>query len=400
MDPPKHPLLHLLVPILKLTFLVSLLGTRPTSAASSISANQSLSGDQTLASSPSGTFVLGFFSPTTSEPRKFYVGIWYGKVSQSQKTVVWVANRETPVSDPSASELRIADDGNLVLLNRSNSLVWSTNVASIRSNSTVAELLDGGNLVLRDGSNSSRVFWQSIDNPTDHWLPGGKLGLNKVTGQNQRLTSWKNSEDPAPGIFSLEINPDGASEYLIQWNQSRVFWRSGTWDGQIFRLVPEMTRNYVYDFRYITDDLENYFTYSMKPGVTLVSRFVMDLSGQIKQLTWLENAQQWILFWSQPRAQCGVYMLCGPFGICNEQSLPFCSCLRGFDEASPRSWNLSDHTGGCARRSPLLCAGNSSGSSVNGDQDSSSGWTTSNCRIITCSPCPRRRASASVRPPA
>ncbi|MQL92280.1 hypothetical protein Taro_024901 [Colocasia esculenta] len=369
MDPSKRLWLSFPVSLLNLIFLVSLFGARPTFAASSISAEQSLSGDQTLTSSPGGNFVLGFFSPTRAEPRKFYIGIWYGKVSQSQKTVVWVANREAPVSDNTTSELRIAGDGNLVLLDRSGTLVWSTNATSVAANSTVAELLDSGNLVLRDGSNSSgRVLWQSIDNPTDHWLPGGKLGLNKVTGKNQRLTSWRNSEDPAPGIFSLEIDPNGASEYLILWNQSRVFWRSGTWNGQIFSLVPEMTSNYVYDFQYITTPEENYFNYSMKPNVTLISRFMMDLSGQIKQRTWVDNTGNWILFWSQPRAQCDVYMLCGPFGICNERSLPFCSCLRGFSEASPGSWNLSDFTGGCARRTPLLCPRN--GTSVNGgDQD-------------------------------
>jgi hypothetical protein len=61
-----------------------------------------------------------------------------------------------------------------------------------------------------------------------------------------------------------------------------------------------------------------------------ISRFVLDVSGQIKQYTWLANTNQWNLFWAQPKTQCEVYAFCGAFGSCNGKSLPFCSCLRGF----------------------------------------------------------------------
>ncbi|CAA7394641.1 unnamed protein product [Spirodela intermedia] len=343
-----------LVSLLKL----ALLAVRTSSAADLITANQSLSGEQILVSSGAGDFVLGFFSPTRSGSRRFYVGIWYGKVSRSEKKVVWVANREAPVSDPAASELAISGDGNLVLIDQSRTPVWSTNTSAGGGSAAavVAELLAGGNLVLRDAVNSSRIFWRSIDHPTDTWLPGGKVGLNKVTGENQRLTSWRSSEDPAPGIFSLEIDRNGTSQYLIFWNRSRVYWSSGPWNGEIFSLVPEMTRNFVYDFKYFDDDTENYFTYSVKPSFNLTTRFVMHVSGQIKQFTWVDNSQQWILFWSQPRAQCDVHLLCGPFSVCNERIAPHCGCLRGFEEASPASWILDDHTAGCRRRTPLLCA--------------------------------------------
>lgn len=39
----------------------------------------------------------------------------------------------------------------------------------------------------------------------------------------------------------------------------------------------------------------------------------MDVSGQIKQLTWVSN-KGWSLFWSQPRNQCEVYAFCGAYG--------------------------------------------------------------------------------------
>ncbi|XP_008775776.2 G-type lectin S-receptor-like serine/threonine-protein kinase At2g19130 [Phoenix dactylifera] len=336
-----------------LLFLLVLARQSPlTFSADTISSNFSISGDQNL-TSKGGDFVLGFFSPSNSS--KYYIGIWYKKVSK--QTSVWVANRETPVSDKTKSELRLSDDGNLVLLNESKAPIWSTN-ASISANSTVAVLRDSGNLVLADGSNPSRILWQSIEHPTDTWLPGGKLGLNKVTKQNQRLISWRSLADPAPGIFSLELDPNGSSQYIIQWNKSVQYWTSGTWNGKIFSKVPEMTANYIYDFKYVTDSDESYFTYSVKDP-SIISRFIMYPSGQIQQLTWVEESQEWILFWSQPRAQCEVYSLCGPFGSCSESSGTFCKCVKGFVARNQTEWDLLDRTGGCVRRTPLQCSNNS-----------------------------------------
>ncbi|XP_072952305.1 G-type lectin S-receptor-like serine/threonine-protein kinase At2g19130 [Typha angustifolia] len=332
-------------------------------ATDTISSNQSLSGRNQMLISQGGKFALGFFQ-TGNSSQNSYIGIWYNTISK--KTPVWVANGENPIADPSSSELRISDDGNLVLLNQSKSIVWSTN-ANITSNSSVAVILDSGNLVLRDGSNSSKVYWQSIDHPTNTWLPGSKLGLNKVSGVDQRLSSWKNSEDPAPGIFSLELDPNGTSQYFIQWNKTKTYWTSGTWNGQIFSLVPEMTENYIYNFQYVNNSEENYFIYSVKDD-SITTRFIMDTTGQIKQLTWIETTQEWIQFWSQPRGQCEVYALCGSFGRCNENALPYCNCLKGFRERDASSWALSDQSGGCVRNSPLQCSIKNSGMKTEKDK--------------------------------
>lgn len=95
--------------------------------------------------------------------------------------------------------------------------------------------------MLGDGSNPNITLWQSFDHPMNTWLPCGKLALNKVTGELQRLVSWKNQDDPAPGIFSLEIDPNGTSQYFMLWGNSYKYCSSGMWNGQIFSLVPEMT---------------------------------------------------------------------------------------------------------------------------------------------------------------
>ncbi|CAL9013171.1 unnamed protein product [Prunus brigantina] len=335
-------------------------------AADTIAANQSLSGDQTIVSAGK-VFELGFFKPGNSS--NYYIGMWYSKQLVSLETIVWVANRETPISDRFSSVLRISDD-NLVLFNESNTPIWSTNLASTTtSGSTEAVLLDSGNLVLRtagSNANTSEPLWQSFDHPTHTWLPGARIGFNTVT------TSWKSSEDPAPGLFSLQLDPNGSNAYLIFWNRSRQYWSSGAWDAKsrIFSGVPEMRRNYIaisyiFNFSFVTNKNGGYFTYSINDP-KIISRTVMHTSGQIQQLSWLQNSSKWNLFWTQPSTQCEVYNLCGAFGSCNEVSPVSCNCLTDFEPKLQRDWNLQAYSGGCKIKTPLHCE---NATSADGKQD-------------------------------
>ncbi|XP_050384049.1 G-type lectin S-receptor-like serine/threonine-protein kinase At2g19130 [Argentina anserina] len=348
--------------LLSLLFISICLKSNLCSGADTITANQSLSGDHTIVSA-GGKFELGFFKPGNSS--NYYIGMWYYKTLVSLQTIVWVANREQPVSDRFSSELRISD-GNLVLFNESKLPIWSTEVRSSSGSSVHVVLLDNGNLVLRAGSESSLPLWQSFDHPAHTWLPEARIGFNKVTNITQVLTSWKNVEDPAPGLYSLELDPNGTDAYFILWNRSRQYYTTGAWDSKnkIFSLVPEMRRNYIYNFNYSKNKNESYFTYSVYDQT--VSRFIMDVSGQIKQLSWLPS-QQWNFFWSQPRQQCQVYAYCGAFGSCNVNSLPFCTCVKGFEPKTEVDWNLTDNSGGCKRLTMLNVA--NSTTSSNGKED-------------------------------
>ncbi|KAJ0975391.1 hypothetical protein J5N97_017356 [Dioscorea zingiberensis] len=350
--------------VLIILFLISL--TICASLAShSITINDSLSGDQKL-TSRGGNFVLGFFTIDNSSGR-YYIGIWYNKVSEL--TPVWVANRVTPVSDPTKSLLHISHDGNLVLQDQlaKSSPIWSTNATISSSHSTIAVLQDNGNLVLSDGENSSNVFWQSFENPTHTWLPGAKIAFNKRTGVSQRLTSWKNSGNPAPGLFSYEMGQNG--EFLIRWNMSKTYWTTGPWDGRSFSQIPQMTAHHMSDYTFVNSSEEIYFFYTIRDNATISSRVVMDVSGQMKMLMWAEEVRAWTQISLAPEAQCQVTALCGPFGSCNEQRLQRkCTCVMGFSERSPKDWDLSDFSGGCTRNTPLQCGGNTSSAYVEQDK--------------------------------
>lgn len=307
---------------------------------------QSLSGNQTLAS-PDGSFELGFFRPGNSQ--RHYIGIWYKNLPN--QTVVWVANREHPVTDPSISALKLSEDGNLVLLNQSGDEIWSTNSTEKVSNSTIAMLLDNGNFVVREASLPSGVIWQSFDYPTDTWLPGGKLGYNKLAREKQFLTSWRNPQNPAPSLFSLGVEQNGTS-HLLLWNGSETYWTSGVWTGKIFSLVPEIQLNfYVTNMTYVSNENESYFTYaSAIPSA--FTRFMIDSGGQLRQFVWRKGFNKWALFWTRPTQQCEVYAFCGAFSVCNQQKEPLCNCLQGFEPKSQEDWESEDHTDGCVKKTP------------------------------------------------
>ncbi|KAL5976298.1 hypothetical protein ACLOJK_020628 [Asimina triloba] len=95
-------------------------------ASDSITPTQPLSGTRTI-TSKGGIFELGFFTPSNSSQRH-YIGIWYKQVPE--KTIVWVANRETPLPNTANSLLKLSEDGNLALLGPSNSSIWTTKFTS------------------------------------------------------------------------------------------------------------------------------------------------------------------------------------------------------------------------------------------------------------------------------
>lgn len=154
-----------IVLICKLLFLFSQISN----AALTITDLHPLSDDGTTLVSEEGTFEMGFFSPGSSNNR--YVGIWYRNIPV--KTVVWVANRDNPITrdNSTTNKMVVTQDGNLVLVTQNDTLVWSANATKKVSN-PVVQLLDSGNLVIRDANEDSVFLWQSFDFPCDTLLPG------------------------------------------------------------------------------------------------------------------------------------------------------------------------------------------------------------------------------------
>ncbi|KAH0943015.1 hypothetical protein HID58_002652, partial [Brassica napus] len=301
-------------------------------------------------------FELGFFSPKDSTLR--YVGIWYKNIEP--QTIVWVANRERPLSDHNGA-LKLVDDGNLVVVDGQNNTVWSTNVPP-KLNNTVAVLLETGDLVLSSDSDRDTRFWESFNNPTDTFLPGMRVRVNPTSGENRAFTPWMSETDPSPGRYSLGIDPIGPPEIVI-WEGETRKWRSGPWDSVIFTGIPDMFRvtNYIRGFKLSAPperDGSVYFTYVPSDSSDLL-RFQITFDSVIEQFRWNKDAKNWTLLLLKPSTECEKYNRCGNYSVCDE-SKEFgsgkCSCIDGFEPVNQNLWDDGDFSGGCKRRVPLNCS--------------------------------------------
>ncbi|WZZ28058.1 hypothetical protein YC2023_011459 [Brassica napus] len=301
-------------------------------------------------------FELGFFSPNDSSLR--YVGIWYQNIQP--QTIVWVANREKPLSDHNGA-IKLADDGNLLVVDGKNNTVWSTNVPP-KLNNTVAVLLETGDLVLCSDSDRDTRYWESFNNPTDTFLPGMRVRVNPSIGENHAFIPWKSETDPSPGRYSMGIDPFGAIEIVI-WEGETRKWRSGPWNSAIFTGVPDMFHftNYIHGFKLSSPpdpDGSVFLTY-VPSNKDDLSRFRIRFDGIVKQLRWNRDARNWTSLQVKPSKECEKYNRCGNYSVCND-SKDFdsgkCSCIYGFEPAYQNQWNKGNFSGGCKRRVSLNCS--------------------------------------------
>ncbi|CAL5411014.1 unnamed protein product [Camellia sinensis] len=314
-------------------------------ARDTITTIQSLKDGQSLVSG-NGTFALGFFSPGKSTNR--YLGVWYNNVSE--QTVVWVANRNKPINDTSGV-LSFDNTGNLVIHGLDKKiLVWSSNV-SASGNVFSAQLLNSGNLVVFQGDSNGPVVWQSFDYPTDTLLPLMKLGVDRRTGLNRFLTSWKSRDDPGVGEYSFKMDLIGYPEFFLYKGLVRL-WRTGPWNAVRGRWIPEMAPKVILNVSYVDNQNEVSLSYVMHDA-SIISRMIVTESGTIDRLLWQGDQQQWIGYWSIPKDQCDYYNHCGANGNC-DSSVNFtefeCTCLPGFEPKLARDWFLRDGSSGCKRK--------------------------------------------------
>ncbi|KAK4590625.1 hypothetical protein RGQ29_020971 [Quercus rubra] len=170
------------------------------------------------------------------------------------------------IDDYGSLKISYGDEGHSISL-------YSTQGAS----NTSAVLLDTGNFVLQELNSDGTVkqdLWQSFDYPTDTLLPGMKLGVNKITGHNWTLRSWRSVVVPDFGSFSFGMNkdPKPGKEFVILWH-GEAYWTGGfsnekgyqLWSTNGFTLPDQ--RGAYYSFVKITNENETYFNYSSNDAI-------------------------------------------------------------------------------------------------------------------------------------
>lgn len=301
--------------------------------------------------SDGGSFALGFISPSNSTPAKLYLGIWYNNIPQ--RTVVWVANRETPaINGTSASpQLSLTNSSNLILSDADGHALWRTNITiSSASTSLAAVLLDTGNLVIRSWNGTT--VWQSFDHPADSYLPGMKIRSWYKTRTGVRLVSWKGPDDPLPGSFTFGTDPATFLQSFI-WNGTLPVARTLPWTGYMVDGQFPANASFIYYTTVVNNDQEIYMTYSLSDGAA-PTRFVLTYSGKYQLQSWRPSG--WASFFRWPAYKCNLYGYCGSYGYCdNTVDVLTCKCLDGFEPTSLEDWNIGRFSQGCRREEALQC---------------------------------------------
>ncbi|XP_062226864.1 G-type lectin S-receptor-like serine/threonine-protein kinase At4g27290 [Phragmites australis] len=307
-------------------------------------ANTLSSGDMLI--SQGGDFALGFFSPTNSP--KNYIGIWYNKIPEL--TVVWVANRDNPITTPSA-KLVITNSSELLLSDSKGRTLWTT-ASNITSGGAraVAVLLDSGNFILQ--SLNGMKIWQSFDHPTDTILPTMRFVLSYKGQVVERLVAWKGLDDPSTGDFSYSLDPSSELQMLL-WHNTSPYYRTVVFNdgvsvfGRIYH--SNSTSTWIMYQTMVSTEDGLYVFYTVSDGSPYM-RFLIDYTGKSRLLSWNNNTLSWRVVKEAP-GRCDLYALCGLFGYCDQtEALPTCKCLDGFDPID--SLNFSR---GCRRREALKC---------------------------------------------
>ncbi|CAL5086956.1 unnamed protein product [Urochloa decumbens] len=293
--------------------------------------------------SNSGSFALGFFSPTNSTPAKLYLGIWYNDIPR--RTVVWVANRETPVTNSTSSppSLSLTNTSNLALSDASGRVLWTTNVTA--SGSAAAVLLDTGNLVVR--SPNGTALWQSFEHPADTFLPGMKIwikydnhGERRLHGE--RMASWNAPDDPSPGSFTYGADPDTLLQVFV-WNGTRPVLRSAPWNGfTVDGQYQASSSAYIY-VAIVNTEEDTYLSYSLSDGAAH-TRYVLTYSGEYQLQTWNGSSSAWAVLGRWPYGYCDSTM-----------AAPTCRCLDGFEPANAEEWSGGVFSRGCRRTAASRC---------------------------------------------
>ncbi|XP_058721814.1 G-type lectin S-receptor-like serine/threonine-protein kinase At4g27290 [Vicia villosa] len=315
-----------------------------------IALNQFIQYSDTLVSA-AGVFEAGFFN--FGDPQRQYFGIWYK--GMSPRTIVWVANRNTPVEN-STGLLKLNDQGSLVILDDSKGVVWSSNSSRIVVKPVVAQLLDSGNLVVKDANSSGEnkdFWWESFDYPGNTFLPGMKLKSNLVTGPYRYVTSWRSPEEPAEGEFTKKIDTHGLPQ-LVNAKGARFLYRAGSWNGYLFNGVSWQRMRRILNFSIVFTDKEFSYQYETMNN-SIITRLVLDPSGNSQRLLWSNKSQSWEAIASDPEDQCDNYALCGNNSNCNINEFPICECVEGFMPKFQTKWDSSNWSDGCVRKTHLNC---------------------------------------------
>ncbi|KAM7473992.1 hypothetical protein LguiB_021235 [Lonicera macranthoides] len=252
--------------------------------------------------------------------------------------VLWCAYRDNPVRENAT--LHFTANSGLELKDVDGTLVWSTNTPALLV--TRLNISDGANLMLLDSKDN--VIWQSVDYPTDTWLPNQKISSNKG------LTSSNSLSNFGTGMYSLTVEEEGPSNSLVTFINYDP--------PQKYMSQPVDYHNYFTDYSSIEGFSNNaLFKVNRTAHRFLYIRLEPDGHINLSKLPYYNESQtiaSFNLFERVSESDCDYPTVCGSYGVCSENGL--CSCPgAGGNYSYFTQLQVLEPNLGCRPATPLPC---------------------------------------------
>ncbi|KAJ4820881.1 Serine/threonine-protein kinase [Rhynchospora pubera] len=224
--------------------------------------------------------------------------------------------------------IKFSKDGDLVLNGYDGYVVWATNTSS--QGGYRAEILDSGNLVIKNHSNS--IIWQSFYYPTDTLLPNQPITSSAmlVASRTPLSSHYYKFYFDDNYVLSLRYeNPDISTIYWPDpeanlWGNNRISFssiRNGSFnDNGLFTSSDGL--------RFEASDL----------GSQIWRRLTLDPDGNLRLYSLNESDGSWSVSWIAVPQHCRVHGFCGRNGICIYAPNATCTCPPGYKMKDLSNW--------------------------------------------------------------
>ncbi|XP_056158407.1 G-type lectin S-receptor-like serine/threonine-protein kinase SD2-5 [Syzygium oleosum] len=241
--------------------------------------------------------------------------------------LVWFVSREF-MND--TAQLRLTQEGNLVLLGDHGKKMWSTNTAG---KSVVGlNLTEVGNLVLYDRNDA--IVWQSFDHPANVILPGQELR------PGMKLTATSSAPDGTARVYTFTTDDQIGFVASVRAAYSpQIYYRTSN--------VSEMKS----DNGQVGALYKNRTFGEFELPLTSSAQFIyLGSDGHLMLYAYDEYFNKWnaVDLLDYRISDCDYPLVCGSYGICSDG--PHCQCpslTKQIEERNPSS--------GCKPSSPISC---------------------------------------------
>lgn len=139
------------------------------------------------------------------------------------------------------------------------------------------------------------------------------------------MVSWTHTQDTSTGLYSYHIYTNVFPQVVINTLLIRV----GSWNGSYLSGSSSANLNNSFNISFVINEKVVSYGYKLSDN-SVVSRYILNLAGQITPFSLSDNWKSWKIFFLGPSDQCDNYAICGANSNCNADNSAICECLDGF----------------------------------------------------------------------